>query len=888
MIPFPKGNNLTLAGVLRKLAVENCMTEYTRRSVIKAGLAASAGALTGAGAVAHAEGFPEPSGGFNAQEAAASGGPASSRQRLLLDFGWRFHFGDAAEQAHDFGYGAPSREGTFAKASFVAEVGEEDFDDSSWRVLDLPHDWAVELPFITSGATYMEGSEPKLVNYSEGRKPIGRDFPATSVGWYRRKIVLPAGSEGKRVHLEFDGVFRDAIVLFNNHYLGRNFSGYAPFSFDITDYLVPGKPNQLTMRVDATLSEGWFYEGTGIYRHVWLTIADPLHVSQWGNFVTAIPGAAGTQVRVETEVANHSDQPKNVSVSTVITDPSGASVLTVRSEPRTIDPWESAAMLSQGILRSPALWSCEQPHLYRAITAVQAGTAITDQVETSFGIRTIRFDADRGFFLNEKPVKIKGTCNHQDHAGVGSAIPDQLQQDRVALLKASGSNACRTSHNPPAPEFLDACDRLGMLVMDETRMMASTPEGLSQLERLVKRDRNHPSIILWSLANEEPDQSSQVGAHIVASMKRTARRLDPTRPVTAAMNGGWGRGVSHVVDVQGFNYAGAGGGGGAETGRNIDAFHHKFPAMPTIGTETASVWTTRGIYKKDPAKAFATGYDIDYPGYTLSAEGWWSVYDAREYLAGGFAWTGFDYRGEPSPFDDAGISSPMGMLDLCGFPKDSYFFYRSWWQAEPVVHLFPHWDWAGQEGQNIDVWCYANLDEIELFVNGKSAGRQAMPRNGHVQWKVPYHPGRIEARGSRGGKVVLSSIRETTGPAAKLRLTPNRPAMRANREDLVSVQVEALDSKGRSVPIAANLVRFKLQGAGRLVGFGNGDPSCREADKPETAQSGSRSLFCGLAMAYVQALDQSGEVVLQATADGLAPATLTLVSQAATARPRLT
>lgn len=822
-----------------------------------------------------------------AKVAPAEAGAASPRQRLLLDFDWRFHLGNAADQARDFGFGAPRREGTFAKASYVSAAGEPDFDDSMWRLLDLPHDWAVELPFLTGQQTYLEGSEPKLVNFGEGRKPIGRDFPETSIGWYRRKIALPAGTAGKRIHLGFDGVFRDAVVLFNNHYLGRNFSGYAPFSFDVTDYAVHDKPNQLTVRVDATLSEGWFYEGTGIYRHVWLTVTDPLHVPQWGTFVSTSPTAGGAEVDVRTEIANHSDQPKSFALSTEVFDPSGASVLTLRSDPQTIAPWESTMVHGQGVVRAPALWSCEQPNLYRAATSVQASAGQTDRVETTFGFRTLRFDADKGFFLNDKPVKLKGTCNHQDHAGVGSAIPDQLQEDRVALLKASGSNACRTSHNPPTPEFLDACDRAGMLVMDETRMMASTPEGLSQLERLVKRDRNHPSIILWSLENEEPDQGSEVGGKIVASMKRAVKRLDPTRLVTAAMNGGWGHGVSYVVDVQGFNYAGAGGSGGSETGKHIDEFHRKFPALPTVGTETASVWTTRGIYKKDPGKAHATGYDIDFPGYTMSAEGWWSLFAEREYLCGGFAWTGFDYRGEPSPFDDTGISSPMGMLDLCGFPKDSYFYYRSWWQAEPLVHLFPHWNWAGQEGLNIDVWCYSNLDEIELLVNGKSAGKRTMRRNGHVQWSVPYQPGRIEARGYRGGKFVLASVRETTGPAARLRLTPNRTALRANREDLVSVMVEAFDGKDRLVPIAADLVRFTLAGAGRIAGVGNGDPGCREADKPETPRSGRRSLFGGLAMVYVQALDQAGEIVLQAAAEGLAPASASIASQTATVRPRL-
>ena len=810
------------------------------------------------------------------------------RQRFLLDFDWRFHLGNAAQQSADFGFGAPRREGTFAKASFVADVGEHDFDDSAWRLLDLPHDWAVELPFLSGEMSYVEYEERKPVNYGEGRKPIGRDFPETSIGWYRRKIILPAGSEGKRVHLEFDGVFRDAVVLWNNHYLGRNLSGYAPFSLDVTDYVLHGKPNQLTIRADSTLSEGWFYEGTGIYRHVWLTLTDPLHVPQWGIFVTStMTGGSGARVRVQTEVANHSDQPRTFSLATAIHDAAGTPVAALRVGPYMLEPWAETVVQSEGVVPSPVLWSCEQPHLYRASTALQAGDVVTDRVETSFGIRSLRFDADSGFFLNEKPVKIKGTCNHQDHAGVGSAIPDQLQEDRVALLKASGSNACRTSHNPPTPEFLDACDRAGMLVMDETRMMASTPEGLSQLERMVRRDRNHPCVVLWSVANEEPDQGSQVGANIAASMKRAVRRLDPTRPVTAAMNGGWGRGISHVVDVQGFNYAGAGGGGGADTGKNMDAFHRKLPALPTVGSETGSVWTTRGIYQKDPKHAHATGYDTDFPGYTMSAEGWWTVYAERNYLSGGFAWTGFDYRGEPSPFDDTGISSPMGMLDLCGFPKDCFFYYKSWWQTEPVLHLFPHWNWAGREGQDIDVWCYSNLDEIELLVNGKSAGRQTMRRNGHVQWTVPYGPGSIEARGFRKGKVALVEQRETTGPAVKLKLTPNRTVARANREDLISVQVEALDGRNRPVPIAADLVRFQLEGVGRMVGVGNGDPGCVEADKPETPHNGQRSLFAGLAMVYIQTLDQAGAIHLQASSNGLDTAYVSLTSEASTVRPRL-
>ena len=861
------------------------MPTFSRRTLIKTGLAASAGALADGRSAARGEEQSSP-----ADKAAPPGTGSSmesARRKYLLDFDWRFHLGHASDPSLDFGFGAPRREGTFAKASFVAPVGQLDFDDAGWRLLDLPHDWAVELPFLADNRTYMEDDEAKLVNFGEGRKPIGRGFPATSVGWYRRKINLPAGSEGKRISLEFDGVFRDATVLFNNHYLGRNLSGYAPFSFDVTDYVRHDRANQIALRADASFSEGWFYEGTGIYRHVWLTVTDTLHVPQWGTYIQSSPRGEDADLVVITEVANHSDRQRSFAVATAVADPTGSSVLTLQSETQTLEPWTSTVVKSQGVVRRAALWSCEQPNLYRAVTTIQADGAATDRVDTTFGIRSIRFDADKGFFLNNKPVKIKGTCNHQDHAGVGSALPDQLQADRVALLKASGSNACRTSHNPPTPEFVDACDRAGMLVMAETRMMASTPEGISQLERMVRQNRNHPSVILWSLANEEPDQGSPVGASIVASMKRTTKLLDPSRPVTAAMNGGWGRGVSHVVDVQGFNYAGYGGGGGAQTGQHLDAFHKEFPALPTIGTETASDWTTRGVYKKDPVHAHATGYDTDFPGYTMSAEGWWSTYADREYLSGGFAWTGFDYRGEPNPFDDTGISSPMGMLDLCGFPKDSYYYYSAWWQEKPIVHLFPHWDWPGQEGRNIEVWCYSNLDEIELFVNGKPAGKQRMPRNGHVQWTVPYHPGVIEARGSRAGRVVLTSRRETTGPAVSIKLTPSRTVIRANREDMVSVQVEVLDAQQRSIPAAANMIRFALEGAGRILGVGNGDPGCREADKPESMQRASRSLFSGLAMVYVQALDQAGEIRLAATTDGLPAAACVIQSEAAHPRLRL-
>jgi beta-galactosidase len=673
------------------------------------------------------------------------------------------------------------------------------------------------------------------------------------------------------------------MVLFNGHYLGENFSGYAPFRLDITDFANLGDKNVLAVRVDATLGEGWFYEGAGIYRHVWLTKTDPLHVRQWGNYVRSeVRGSAAT-VFISTEVENESDQEKTCRVTSRIVDADGKLIASTQTKPAKLEPWGSSTFDSQATVANPKLWSLEETHLYSVLTTVESsGGGATDEVETPFGIRTIRFDADKGFFLNGKPVKIKGTCNHQDHAGVGAALPDRLQYYRIERLKEMGSNGYRTSHNPPTPELLDACDRLGMLVMDETRMMSSNPEGLSQLERLVRRDRNHPSVVIWSLANEEREQSTDRGARMLTSMKRLARKLDPSRPVTTAMNGGWGKGFTAVVDVQGFNYAGGGGGGGGNTGKHMDDFHQSFPKLPTIGSETASDYSTRGIYANDKAKGYVSAYDVNFPGYTLSSEGWWKVFAERAFVSGAFAWTGFDYRGEPSPYNWPCISSHFGILDTCGFPKDNYFYYQAWWSGKPVLHLLPHWNWSGTEkdGQEIDVWCHTNLESVELFLNGTSLGSKKVEPNSHLEWKVKYAPGVLEARGSKNGAVVLTERRETTGAPAALVLRPDRSEISADGVDLSMVAVEVVDAQGRVVPTAANLISFNVTGAGRLIGVGNGDPSCHESDKGD-----KRSAFNGLCMAFVQALKQPGELRVEAASEGLTTASVAIKVDAAPPRP---
>jgi beta-galactosidase len=855
------------------------MGKWTRRDLVKAGLAASAGVMAGSDLMA------EPRTAAGAAFAQASAGQASAfdpgtlRERLLLDFGWRFALGNANDPDKDFGFGKLSGSGTFAKSGSAGGPASPRFNDSAWRKLDLPHDWAVELPFVDNSV---------LVGH--GAKPLGREYPETSIGWYRREFFLPESDAGRRICIEFDGIFRNAMVFFNGHYLTQNMSGYAPVALDLTDFAnfgdktpppgaaanaQPTGRNVLVVRVDASLDEGWFYEGAGIYRHVWLSKTEPVHITQWGTYVQptfgnvtgVITSNSQLTVLVETEVANDSDVDVITKARVALVDPAGKTVATAASEESMVRARESHTFAMHTTVWHPQVWSLETPNLYRAVTTVEVDGKVVDQDSPTFGIRTLRFDADRGFLLNGKPVKIKGTCNHQDHAGVGEAIPDRIQAYRLERLKWMGSNGCRTSHNAPTPEFLDACDRMGMLVMDETRTMSSSPEGMSELERLIKRDRNHPSVVIWSLGNEEPEQGNTRGARIVRTMQSLQRRLDPSRVSTTAMNGGWGGvGVSTVVDVQGYNYSDG----------QIDEFHRVNPQKPLIGTETASTVATRGIYANDPARGYVSAYDTEKPRWGNTAEEWWSFYDQREWLAGGFAWTGFDYRGETTPYNWPCISSHFGILDTCGFAKDTAWYYKTWWGSEPVLHLLPHWNWEGKEGQEIAVWAYCNQDSVELFLNGTSLGSQPVKKNGHLEWKVTYAPGTLEARASKGGSVVLTEKRETAGLAAKILAVADRSNIVADGQDLAVVNVSIVDAQGRPVPAAGNKVTFAVDGPGVVIGVGNGDPSCHEPDK-----ASERSAFNGLCMAIVQSKrGQAGSIAVTVTAAGLEPATVAVTSAA--------
>jgi beta-galactosidase len=800
-----------------------------------------------------------------AGEAAAEAPPPAPdlapREAVKLDAGWRFHLGHAFDPSRDFNFGV--NQAAYAKSgawNWPQGPVTAFYDDSDWTAVDLPHDWAVDLPFVQPA--YIDPARDDVRSY-HGYKPLGREFPDTSIGWYRRTFALPAADNGRRISLEFEGVFRDCLVFVNGYVMGRNASGYAPFRIDITDVAIYGGANAVTVRADATEGEGWFYEGAGIYRNVWLVKTDPLHVPQWGTFVRSTAAGQGATLAITTEVANESDAARVCDVASTVIDPAGKPVGAARGRV-TVAPWTTASLDQQIVLTQPALWSLETPNLYRLDTEILDGPRTADRYATTFGVRAIRFDAAQGFSLNERPVKVKGTCNHQDHAGVGAAIPDRLHAWRIARLKAMGSNAYRTSHNPPAPAMLDACDRLGMLVMEETRRMSADPEALDELERMIRRDRNRPSVFLWSIGNEEPNEVTDSGRRIAVTMKRLVTRLDGTRPVTAAMNLGWGVGISSVVDVMGFNYS----------PDQVALYHAKYPATPIIGTETGSTVTTRGVYERDAARHFPSAYDVEAPPWAQTAQKWWPLCDAEPYMAGGFVWTGFDYRGEPTPFNRwPSVSSSFGLMDLCGFPKDEYYYYKAWWDAEPMVHLFPHWTWPGREGKPIDVWCYSNLDRVELFVNDRSAGMQAVARDGHLAWSVPYAPGAIEAHGYKGERLVARERRETAGPAARIALSADRTRLAADGEDLAVVTIAILDAAGRPVPDAGDAVRLELSGPAIVLGMGNGDPTSHEPDKTRT-----RRAFKGLCMALIQAKGPPGRVRVSASAEGLKGAELVVVT----------
>ena len=805
------------------------MTDFTRREMIGAS-ALAVGVAATITTDARGQALPSPD--------------ASPRRRVRLEH-WRFHLGHAADPARDFGFGRDQR--TFAKAGDSALAARSEFDDSKWSDIQVPHDWAVALPFA-QGPIARDSDR----GAAHGFKAIGRDFPENSIGWYRIPIEITGADKGRSIWLEFDGVFRDCLIFVNGYVAGRNESGYAPFRVEIDDFLnYDGKPNVITVRSDASLGEGWFYEGAGIYRHVDLVSADPVHIPQWGTFVRSELRTNGALIHTQTEVFNSGPVPASVVLRQSILG--GAANTALPDTSLELAPGERRIVAQEVLHPTPLLWSLEEPNLNSLYSQIVINGLLVDDYSTSFGIRDIRFDAARGFFLNGRPVKLLGTANHHDHAGVGTGISDTLHRWRVAKLKEMGSNAWRSAHNPPSTSLLDACDLYGMLMICEARYNSSDEEALSQLERMIRRDRNHPSVILWSLGNEEPHQATERGARINAEMARHVKRLDPTRPITFAMDQGWDDGIGRVVDVLGFNYR----------TNQIEAYHGRHPGQPVYGSETGSTVATRGEYSTDKARHTVRAYDTEHPWWATTAEEWWTIVAERPYIAGGFVWTGFDYRGEPTPYNEwPSISSQFGILDTCGFPKDDYYYYRAWWRPGlPQVHLLPHWNWPGRAGTPIEVWAHGNTEEVELLLNGRSLGRKAMPRNRHLEWRVPYAPGKLEAIGYNGGQIVARDVRETTSVPAAIELLADRRV--ATIHDVLILNASIVDAKGRVVPTASNLLRFSVNG-GKIIGVGNGNPNSLEPDV-----ASQRKAFNGFAQAILRIGNDRGPVDISVASLGL-------------------
>ena len=787
------------------------------------------------------------------------------RETIRLDDGWKFAFGNAADPKKDFGCGTEYFN-YLTKANSIHNEGPyaANFNDSTWQEVKVPHDWVTILPYAD------------VASHSHGYKTVGYKYPETSVGWYRKTINIPACDLGKHIALQFDGIFRNARVWFNGFYMGTEPSGYATQVYDVTEYVNYGGDNLICVRADATLEEGWFYEGAGIYRDAWLMKSAAVGVAPFGTFVYADLKQPYDKVTiyVETEVNNHSLTTQQCEVSHRLLDADGREV--AKSESSTIMLRAKQTLNSQLLtlnLSAPHLWSPADPYLYKVETTVKVDGRVTDVYETSTGIRDIEFDADRGFLLNGQPLKLKGVNMHQDHAGVGAAIPDALQAWRIKQLKKMGCNAYRASHNPMTPALLDICDREGILVIDENRLTGINEEHLRLLERMIKRDRNHPSVILWSNGNEEWGMENTIqGTRIAAAMREYTHLLDPTRHSTIANAGG--REMVKGLDVVGFNYI---------VQNDVDNQKKNNPTWKIVGTEETTGCGTRGWYFKDekyPGRMVSLNRTME-QNYENIIERGWKFYDERPWAAGLFYWTGFDYRGEPNPLSYPAHDSEFGILDYCGFPKDEAYYLKSWWTDEPVLHIFPHWNLQGHEGEEVEVWAYSNCDEVELTVNGKKLGRQPMPRNGHLKWKAVYQPGRVEATGYKNGKRILTKTIETTKAAAKVVLKADRHQIAADGQDMAIVNIELHDQKGRFVPNACPVLTFCLEGDANIIGCGNGDPSYLGSDHPDKQPCHTFSIpaFNGRAQVLIQSGKLPSTVTLKCTADGLKYGLLTITTK---------
>lgn len=775
--------------------------------------------------------------------AALSGSSYAQRERINFDRGWLFAYGHASDPSRDFGCGTEYFN-YLTKANSIHNEGPYSLrfkPGDEWKPVDLPHDWAVDLPFS------------EHASYSHGHKCVGWRFPETSVGWYRKTFRLPAEEKGRHIRIQFDGIYRNAQIWVNGFLVGAEPSGYLHQDYDITDYLLfgdePERENVVCVRCDASLEEGWFYEGAGIYRHVWLEKLSPLHVATGGTFVhcTLSDNYTRAHVTIETEVRNDGNSALPAyRVEHRIVDASGRVAAVASAQGAALAARSSHTSRAETVVGNPALWDIDNPNLYHVETTLLLDGEIADRYTVRTGFREIRLDKDEGLFLNGKHIKIKGFNNHQDHAGVGAAIPDGLQRYRVERLKWMGANAYRASHNPMTAELLDVCDELGMLVFEENRLMGINPFQLSVLENMIRRDRNHPSIFLWGIGNEEWGiEWEERGAEIAATMREYAHRADSTRPMAVASSSG--PHILRTVDVAGYNYI---------RQHPIDTHRADYPERIAVGSEETTGCGTRGEYfpQAAPGRMMSHNFNdtLEEPvGFAM--ERGWQFYDARPWLLGLFFWTGFDYRGEPVPMSYPATGSLFGVLDYCGFAKDEAWYLKSWWDDEPVLHIMPHWNLEGHEGEPVKVRVFSNCDEVQLVVNGKRLKRLPMPRNGHLEWDAVYRPGSVEAIGYKNGKVALVERIETAGAPESV------STERLRYGDIHVINVSVTDRKGRFVPTAAVPLTVAIEGDARILGFGNGDSAFREVERPANASARSFDFrtFNGRAQVIVQSSDEA-------------------------------
>jgi beta-galactosidase len=770
------------------------------------------------------------------------------RQRLDFTENWKFQLGD------------------------IEKASQPEFVDSDWRILNLPHDWSIEGEFSEDHPTKVNG----------GALPAG-------IGWYRKSFKVEQSWKEKHVFIDFDGVYRNSEVWINGHYLGKRPYGYSSFRYDLTSFLNFGdKANVLAVRVDnsAQPNSRW-YTGSGIYRNVWLVATTPVHVAHWGTFVTTpeVSGEAAT-VKIEIKVSNQVAELGEIKVVTEFFNPEGKKVSTTKTTTNKVD---SAMLFNQQIeLKKPELWSTENPVQYKAVTKIYADGKLADQYETPFGIRYFKFDAAKGFFLNGKSLKIFGVNNHHDLGALGAAFNTRAAERQLEILKAMGCNAIRMSHNPPAPELLDLCDRMGFIVMDEAfdiwiRQKMEFDYHVDwkewhqrDLDDMVLRDRNHPSVMMWSIGNEIPEQFDTIGIRIGREMVGMVKKLDTSRPVTSGMteqdpakNYIY---QSKALDLISFNY---------KHKQYLD-FPKNYLGESLLAAENMSAFATRGHYDMPsdsvriwpqaytlPLKAnsdfTASSYDNCHALWGATHEETWKVIKGNDFISGMFVWSGFDFLGEPEPYKKwPARSSYYGIVDLCGFPKDIYYFYQSEWTNQPVLHLFPHWNW--KEGQTIDVWSYYNnADEVELFLNGVSQGISTKTADRfHAFWRVKFASGTIKAVSRKNGKTVLKKEIHTAGKPAKIELTADRTALSADGKDLAFITVKVTDEAGNMVPDAANLINFNVTGSGCIVGVDNG---CQTSMEPFKASY--RKAFNGMCLLIVQTDKTSGEIKVKATSEGL-------------------